>query len=75
VYKRQAVDNTIKASLNPYTLGIQTLPSDLETFLKIKKAARLDKKPQHVMWQIKNEQYDKQALTKLVEMVNTLLQI
>jgi putative ATP-dependent endonuclease of the OLD family len=67
------IDKTINSSKNPYTIGIDSFPQDIEAFLGIPKASRPDKKPQHVMWQLKNGTIDSCKITDLCKKINTLL--
>jgi putative ATP-dependent endonuclease of OLD family len=68
------IEKTIKDSRNPFTIGIDFFDKDLEAFLGISPSRR-DRKPQHVMWHVKQGKIDSTRLSALASKVQTLLQI
>lgn len=75
--KHPAVSETIEATKNRFTIGVDTFPNDLETFLDIAPVPLKEKhrKPQHVMWHLRQEKIDKAKLDDLSIKVKTLLGI
>ena len=73
--KYAAVDATIQASQNAFTIGIDTFPENLETFLGIKSAGSSHRKPQHVMWQLSKGGIKQANIDALIAKVSTLLRI
>lgn len=68
------IETTIQASRNAYTIGIDHFGQDLETYLGIP-PTRHDRKPQHVMWHIKQGKVDNARLIGLAKKIQELLQI
>jgi len=73
--KYAAVDATIQASQNAYTIGIDTFPVDLEAFLGIPSAGSPHRKPQHVMWQLSQGRIAQTNIDALTAKVISLLRI
>lgn len=73
--KYVAVDNTIQASINEFTIGIDAFPSDLETFLGIQPVKLAHRKPQHVMWQLSNGKISQKNIDALIKKVVSLLHL
>jgi len=73
--KKIEVDKTIEATRNSYTIGVDSFPDDLETFLGVPRVPRTDshRKPQHVMWHLHQGKIDVARLNDLVAKVKTLL--
>lgn len=69
----QEIEQTINSARNSYTIGIDTFPQEIETFLGIPKASRPDKKPQHAMWHLKHGNISETILNDLVEKVKAVL--
>lgn len=68
------IEATIKKSRNNYTIGIDYFDPDLETYLGIP-PTRPHRKPQHVMWHIKQGNVDNARLIELAKKIQKLLQI
>lgn len=69
------VENTIHSSANAFTLGIGNFEQDLEVFLGIPSAGRADRKPQHVMYYLKEGKIAQDRLNDLALKVQTLLKL
>lgn len=69
------VESTINSSANAFTLGINSFGQDLEAFLGIPPAGRPDRKPQHVMYYLKQGKIEKEKLTGLASKVQVLLKL
>lgn len=69
------IETTIQASQNAYTIGIDHFGQDLETHLGIPPAGRHDRKPQHVMWHVKQGKIDPAKLSGLAGKIRALLKI
>jgi len=69
------IETTIQASQNAYTIGIDHFSHDLEIYLGIPPATRPDRKPQHVMWHVKQGKIDPTKLNELAIKIQTLLKI
>ncbi len=67
------ITQTINTARNPYTIGIDSFPQELETFLGIPRASRPDKKPQHAMWQLKQGNINSTVLNNLQIKVRAIL--
>lgn len=67
------IGQTINLASNPYTIGIDSFPQEIETFLGIPKANRPDKKPQHAMWHLKQGKISETILSELGKKVKALL--
>ncbi|MEN6453114.1 MAG: AAA family ATPase [Prolixibacteraceae bacterium] len=70
--KYPEVDQTIQKSKNEYTLGIETLPVDLETSLGIQKNKD---KPMNLLWNLKNSKIDADKLAEFRGIVEKVLAI
>lgn len=68
--RHAAIDATIRATVNPFTGGIDTFENDLEGFLGVPPAGRSDRKPQHVMLHVERHAIN---LAALAEKVNSLV--
>lgn len=68
------IETTIQASRNAYTVGIDHFDQDLETYLGIP-STRHDRKPQHVMWHVKQGKIDTAKLSGLAGKIRALLKI
>ena len=71
--KYPQVDNTINAAKNAFTMGIDTVPKDLENFLGIPPAQRPHRKPQHLMYYLHEGLVGEENLGKFVRKIETLL--
>lgn len=69
------VEGTIYSSANAFTLAIDNFGQDLETFLGIPSAGRSDRKPQHVMYYLKQGKIAENKLNSLASKVQTLLRL
>lgn len=69
------VESTINSSINGFTLGIDCFGQDLEAFLGIPPAGRADRKPQHVMYHLKQGKIAEDKLKGLASKVQTLLKL
>jgi predicted ATP-dependent endonuclease of OLD family len=69
------IETTIQASQNAYTIGIDHFSHDLENYLGIPPATRHDRKPQHVMWHVKQGKIEPAKLNELAIKIQTLLKI
>ena len=67
------VDKTIQSAKNLYTLGIDSFPQDLETFLGIPTAGQPHRKPQHVMLLLGQGKINAANLTSLANKVEKLM--
>jgi putative ATP-dependent endonuclease of OLD family len=70
-----ALESTIRSSMNSFTIGIDKFGQDLEAYLGIPAAGRADRKPQHVMYHLKQEKIDKAKLKGLASKVQALLKL
>ena len=68
------VEETMQSSKNIYTLGIDHFDQELETYLGIP-PTRNDRKPQHVIWHVKQGKVDNAKLQELGKKIEALLQI
>ena len=68
--RHAAVDATIQAAVNPYTVGIDTFQSDLEGFLAIPAARQKHRKPQHLMVHVERNRIN---LNPLAAKINYLV--
>jgi putative ATP-dependent endonuclease of the OLD family len=66
------IDLSITSAKTQYTIGIDTFPDEIETFLGIPKGQG-GKKPQQAMWQLKHGNISEATLTNLCNKVNALL--
>ena len=69
------VENTIHSSVNAFTLSIGNFEQDLEVFLGIPSAGRADRKPQHVMYYLKEGKIAQDRLNDLALKIQTLLKL
>lgn len=67
------ITQSINAAVNPYTIGIDSFPQEIETYLGIPKATSPDKKPQHAMWNLKQGNINVALLNNLKEKVRAIL--
>jgi hypothetical protein len=72
--KYPEVSKTIEATRNAYTIGIDSFPSDLETFLGVSKTEQ-HRKPQHIMWHLHQGKIDQTRLDALATKIKVLLEI
>lgn len=66
------IDKTIAITKNAYTIGIDSFPVDLETFLGVPQTDK-HRKPQHIMWHLRQGKIAKSKLDKLALKVQKLL--
>ena len=71
--KYAEVDKTIQSAKNPYTLGIDYFPQDLEAFLGIPPAGPSHRKPQHAMLLLGQGKIDATKLSSLAKKVVALV--
>lgn len=69
------LNQTILASSGVFTLSVDTLAPDLETFLGIPKSPNPHRKPQHVLWKLAQGAIPDSKLNKLAERTKAALQI
>lgn len=67
------ISQTIQDSRNAHTAGVDTFPDDLETFLGVTKAGKDHRKPQHVMYQLRQGKVTPHAIQSLVGKLEKLL--
>lgn len=73
--KNPEIDKTINSTRNKYTIEIDSFSVDLEEFLAVPRSDRPHRKPQHIMWYLKQGKIDTTKLTSLAEKIKTLLKI
>lgn len=71
--KYPIVDQTIKNSINPYTLSVNTFPIDLESFLSIPKCKDPRRKPQNIILNYNQKNYDANALAQLTKLIENTI--
>ena len=69
------IDKTIFNAKNNATIKIDTLPSDLESFLGLPPARRPHRKPQHVMYHVRTKLVREKKLERFIKKIETLLQV
>lgn len=67
------VDQSIYRSKNQYTIKIDSFPVDIENFLNICKKSK-DKKPQYIMWCLKQGKIKTDKLDELEEKIKNMLE-
>lgn len=67
------IEQAINSANNSYTIGIDSFPYEIETFLGIPKASRPDKKPQHAMWHLRHGRINDATLNELEKKVKKLI--
>jgi putative ATP-dependent endonuclease of OLD family len=70
-----AVEATIQACKNQYTIDIDYFDKDLETYLGIPTTKRSNCKPQHVMWYYRQGKIEQKRVNDLAAKVQKLLKI
>ena len=69
------IEGTIHASVNAFTIGVDNFGQDLEAYLGIPVAGRADRKPQHVMYHLKQGKIDQAKLSGLASKIQALLKL
>ncbi|TAK29415.1 MAG: hypothetical protein EPO40_10400 [Myxococcaceae bacterium] len=73
---RNTVDKTIQDSVGAYTIGVDSFPRDIEDALGITTApSDKHRKPQHVLYSIRDGRVSKDLLDGLAQKVRTLLKL
>ena len=67
-----ALEKAIRNASNDFTRGVDFFDDDIEAFLGIQKT-RTDRKPQHLMWHLKQGKIDQDKLTKLCKKLQLLI--
>jgi putative ATP-dependent endonuclease of the OLD family len=73
--KYPEVDSSINSARNPFTIGIDQFPEDIEGYLGIPKTGSPHKKPQHIMWYLQNGKIEQKKLDDLILKVQKVLLI
>jgi predicted ATPase len=68
-----ALRGAIEASKNSYTRAMDYFETDLESFLKVPKSGRPNRKPQHLMWQMHQGKIEEERIQSLQGKVQALL--
>lgn len=71
--KSVALAKAIDDSRTQFTLAVSSFPHDLESFLGAPKSKRQDRKPQSLMWHVTEGKVPPEAIAKLAEFVQPLL--
>jgi hypothetical protein len=67
------IEDTIETSRNAFTIEIDLFPDDLETYLGVPHAGKPHRKPQHMMWHLKEGKIDQAKLNELAAKITALL--
>jgi len=70
--KHNKIKELIENTNNEYTYKIDYFQDDLESFLGIEKSKKQHRKPQHVLFKIKNNEIQKSALNMLANKIENL---
>lgn len=70
--KHDCVKASILCAASPYTVAIDYFEKDIESFLNMTKASDPRRKPQHMMWSLKNGNID---LTKIDQLKEKIIQL
>jgi predicted ATP-dependent endonuclease of OLD family len=70
--KHYKIKELIENTINEYTYKIDYFQNDLESFLGIGKSGKPHRKPQHVLFKIKNNEIQKSALNMLTNKIENL---
>ncbi len=73
--KTPEIDKTIISTKNTYTIGIDSFTVDIEEFLGVPRSDRPHRKPQHIMWYLKQGKIDPSKLESLANKIKDLLKI
>ncbi|MCW2236654.1 ATP-dependent nuclease [Azospirillum canadense] len=67
------IKEIIESSTNAYTIGMETLPTDLEGFLEIDKPKDPRRKPQHLMLKLKDASIKPQNIAAFCDLIHSLI--
>lgn len=71
--KHIALEETIRACRNEFTVGLDCFEVDLETFLGVPCCAKKDSKPQHLIWHLEQGKIEHERIRALAAKVSALL--
>lgn len=69
------ISKLIEGSKNAYTYGVYAFPDDIEAFLGIDKVRERSRKPQHVLFRLKEGKVPEERLDAFINIVLSLVQV